>query len=297
MSGVIDAALVFYTMKEVAEMRPPFFGGDFTKRLKNLILAVVVALLLSQVVVASDLVLFSANVDIDEFPVEKIEFTTPEGVPENWYPLRAVSEYLPLSVSWDEATREVVVDSTALKMSSKFYTRRYDSARVKSLENQMVIVDGVTYCSAGFLVSHLTGVSFSMDSVLYFYDYDSKKSTFVNDLGDEKFAIYTNTALYELYLKSKEDYDFVREYLPGGVTYVPENENPLGDRFPLAFVYPYSQSPVCYVLGNYQYGAKYASTIYHEASHVYRARFGLDNSEATVKSYAKELLEKLTSAN
>lgn len=227
-------------------MQPPFLvGGDFTKRLKNLALVIVMVSLLSQPAMASNLVFFSANVDMNDFPTEKIEFAVPEGIPENWYPLRAASEYLPLSVSWDEDTREVVIDSPVLKMHSKFYSvRRYDSSRIKKLEDQVMIVDGVTYCSAEFLISHLTGMSFSKDGVLYCYSYNFKKSTFVNDLGDEKFATYTN-----------------------------------------------------YVLGNYQYGAKYASTIYHEASHVYRARFGLDNSETAVKKYEKELLKKLTSAN
>ena len=58
--------------------------------------------------------LYIANGPEDD--VEKITFTyEDERIPNGWYPLRELSNYLPIQVDWNEETRSVIVVSPILE--------------------------------------------------------------------------------------------------------------------------------------------------------------------------------------
>ena len=90
--------------------------------------------------------LVKADYDKDKWEVETITFDLPDAVPESWYPLKEVSEYLPIDVEWDDITREIVVYSHEMAEINIFIAeQRYHADNIPA--SKLKIKDGVTYCS------------------------------------------------------------------------------------------------------------------------------------------------------
>ena len=94
--------------------------------------------------------LFKTDYDKDKWEVETITFALPDTVPKSWYPLKAVSEYLPIDVDWDDVTREIVVYSHEMaEINTVIAERKYCVDNIPT--SKLIIKDGVTYCSPEFL--------------------------------------------------------------------------------------------------------------------------------------------------
>ena len=114
--------------------------------LKTILLS---ALCISVATSTSTVHLFQTDYDADSYAITPVSFDIPDTVPEGWFPLRAVSEYLPITVSWDGSTQEVVVVSDAMKQIRPLLAeRRFKASR---FTESLCIRRGVTYCSPQFL--------------------------------------------------------------------------------------------------------------------------------------------------
>lgn len=260
--------------------------------IKKLVIALVLMFVLASPAYASELHLFETDVGNDSFQTADISFDVPETINKNWYPLRQVSAYLPIAVDWDNNTREVVIYSDAVRMLRPLCSeQRYNSKRLEVYKDDVKIIDGVTYCSARFLQMFLSGVGFSYEDSIFCYIDESKSTSYINSGNSMRFRSYVNTSLYELYLKCPDDYQFIKENLPGGISYVDSRTTPYWSA--LGYVYPYSNNPVCYIVGDRLAGATLSSVIAHEAMHVYQARIGMWDSEKAAEQYEAEVLNKL----
>lgn len=245
---------------------------------------------------ASELYLFQTDIDNNDFDTTKIFFEVPASIYESWYPLRKAAEYLPITVDWDASTQEIVIFSNAIQMIRPLCAeQRYDRQKIETYEADIKIVDGVTYCSGKFLSQHLQGVGFLYKNSIFYYTGGVESAAYINSGDSTKFFSYINTSLYELYLKLPDDYQFITENLPGGICFVDEDDTPYD--YALGYVYPYSQTPTCYIVGDRFTGATLTSIIAHEAMHVYQARMGVLSSEKAAQQYEARILDELLSRN
>lgn len=255
----------------------------------RIILIIVLLFSLSAPVYA--LSLFSADYDADIYTVSNINFNIQESIQEGWYPLKVVSAFLPIDVSWDESTREVVVYSHELARTNIFYEgRRYKANRLPS---NLKIVDGVTYCSPQFLTNNLSGRSFIYDGKVHYFIGEKVKSKLIKANGNSVFKDNVITSMYQLKLKSFDDYAFVRKHLSGGIEYATKQQVPQNAFNAVAYTYPYRKKPVCYIIRAHNGGATLASYIAHEAYHVYECKTKGDSTEKAAKEYQKLILNKL----
>lgn len=262
------------------------------RRILMFLMFVVGGALLSGRAYAAELNLFDADIGKDLFTVNKIVFETPDSVEDEWYPLRAAAEYLPIHVEWDEDSKSVVVESEAIRLIRPLCsTRYYDQRALDAYCNDIKTVNGITYCSGRFLVQHLQGVSFLYGSAVFCYSGTGESSDYVRGAGSARFVPYVNAALYELYLKSPKDYEMIKTCLTGGIQYMPFSESPYCDA--VGFVYSRSEKPVCYIVGDGHTGATMASLVAHEAMHVYQTRNGNPSSETEAKQYEQAVLRRV----
>lgn len=237
---------------------------------------------------ASELNLFSTDVDNDVYEIESIHFDTPEGIDDNWYPLRAISEYLPIKVDWDEETREVII------IDSRDRVFRYSYEFIQE-SSDMQVINGVTYCSSRFIIGklHLHGLLY--ENSIYYFDKEINRSTFIIDNGNEIFRRYANESFFELYLKFPEDYTFIKHCLYG-VEYVSKEEAfNLLHQSAKGYVYPFRREPICYIVGTHTSGTL-SSLIAHEAYHVYQYRNRLPVTEDEANLYENDLLYRIISS-
>lgn len=239
--------------------------------------------------------LVKADYDKDKWEVETITFDLPDTVPESWYPLKAVSEYLPIDVSWDEEKREIVVVSHDMRWKNKMlFTFRY---KADNLPIEMKIQDGVTYCNGRLLASYLCQRGFLYQGEVYFLDGESHKSKLIKP-GDYGAAVKEKTlaTMYEIKMKIPEEYKFIRKYLSGGITYVTPEQSAASNKMAMGYVYSARKTPICYIVGDSHYNGLLAQIIAHEAYHVYEYRtYGYTNEIEPTKHgrKIKNLLDEI----
>lgn len=242
-------------------------------KFQRVVTALVMVVLLSSTAYAAELHITEAP----EAEVETIAFEVPNDVPGNWFPLRQVAEYLPIEVSWDAVNRKIIIDSEPNRVNSRWLAHEEISVDIIQYRSKdLKIIDGVTYCSPRFLANHLIGVGFMYGGDVWYCN------------AGLNFDGCIQAALLELRIVLPEEYDFVNTYLTGGIQHT---SIALDDA--LAYVYPYSSRPVCYIVDNTLSGTTLASIIAHEAWHVYDARRGVDVTEAAAHMHSKEVFNQL----
>ena len=234
----------------------------------------------------STLNLFQTDYDSDRFFVAPVSYEVPGDIPSGWFPLLAVSEDIPISVSWDSDTREVVIFSEAMKkLRPLLAERRY---MADHLPDCLCIRRGVTYCSPQFLVGMLPGYAFFHDGEIYVFSGESVESSLIRPGESERFKAYVLSAMYQLFLESQNDYRFVREHLDGIVFDMDRGSFP---EQAIGYIRP--GDAVCHILRDTDYGAELASYIGHEAYHVYQYRQGFEITESLAEQYEKHILEEV----
>ena len=144
--------------------------------LKTFLIIAIISPLFNAKIYALNLI--NSDYDKDKWFVEQIIFDTPKEVPENWLPLRVSSEYLPIDVNWDNDKREIIVYSHDLPWTNKsLCIRRY---RADNLPVEMMIIDGVTYCSPRLISSFLEQRGFLYEDKVYYFNKELKKSKLIN---------------------------------------------------------------------------------------------------------------------
>lgn len=250
---------------------------------RKILVFVIISLIFIQPVSASDLYLFNSSTE-----TKQIIFNIPDEINQNWYPLRESSQYLPFSVQWIGETREIEINSEAIRQLRPFCAiRRYNS---KSLGDDLKIINDITYCSPKFLNQLLDGIGFIYNNQIYCYNGDNKSDDFIYGGKSTRFVPYVKTGLYELSLKSPEDYAFVIKYI-NGISYINPSEAIYHDA--VGYINSHSSKPICYIIGDSYTSATMASLIAHEAMHVYQVKTGGMNTEAIAKQYEKQILNKL----
>lgn len=207
---------------------------------------------------------FAANIMLfenDEAEPEIVILNTIEGVPDDWLPLRAASEYLPIIVDWDEKTRQVVITGEHSGIRMPFTNqKRYSISNLLSRDDSTVI-DGVTYCNPSFLMKHMWTNSFIYNGELWCCTHENPFDM----------RVYTSYMMMKLWIP--DDYQFVKRYLTGGVKLASEEDRE-EYHYATAFIYPSATDPTCYIVAGNSSRCVLASYISHEAMHVHQARNG-----------------------
>ena len=233
------------------------------------------------------LTLFTTDYDSDQYAKSTPSFLIPSDVPEGWLPLRAAAEYLPISVDWDNATREIIVRADLYKSKlSLLKEMRYKIDNLCPLySDDLMIVNGVTYCSPKFLTIRLPNVSFRYNGEVYYLKGEIKTSTLIQ--GDEPFRNKVLTTMYNLKLALPEDYSLIRSCLTGGIKQVSPED---ADVFANAYVYPSRRNPIAYIVGG-EY-SDIANLIAHEGYHVWLER-NEGQSEKEAREYGQMISNRL----
>ena len=233
------------------------------------------------------LTLFTTDYDSDTYTESTPSFLIPSDVPEGWLPLRAAAEYLPINVDWDDATREIIVRADLYKSKlSLLKEKRYKIDNLCPLySDDLMIVNGVTYCSPKFLTIRLPNVSFRYNGEVYYLKGETETSTLIQ--GDESFRNKVLTSMYNLKLALPEDYSLIRSCLTGGIKQVSPED---ADVFANAYVYPSRRNPVAYIVGG-EY-SDIANLIAHEGYHVWLER-NEGQSEKEAREYGQMISNRL----
>lgn len=238
------------------------------RKVLSLIVALMLVIVISPAASAAELNIFTSP----EEPYETITFDS------KWFPLREASKYLPFEVDWDNDTKEIVITSESRNILLPFtMERRYGEEWYSDSSDDLTIINGVTYCNAAFLSRHTGGAGFRHKDVVYCVD------------GVE-FDDFIKSAMMEIKVKSPEDYEFITKHLTGGIKYAGYNGV---SKDALAYVYPYSQNPICYLTTQKHHGLDLAGSIAHEAYHVYQARNGLAIEETGAEKYERDVIDAL----
>lgn len=233
------------------------------------------------------LTIFETDYDADKYTETIITFDIPDKVPEDWLPLRAASQYLPITVDWDNATREIIVKANlyANKLNS-LKEKRYKIDILCSLySDDLMIVDGVTYCSPRFLTIRLHRASFRYNGEVYYFKGEIETSKLIR--GEDAFRKKVLTNMYNLKLALPEDYKLIRSCLTGGIKQVKPED---ADVFANAYVYPTARKPIAYIVGGEYSDITYL--ISHEAYHVWLAR-NARQSEKLAREYGQRVSNEL----
>ena len=191
--------------------------SDFKFKKYRLLAVLTICLLITTCIPVNSyaLCLFQSDYDSDEWTEEKITYDIPEGVNPNWLPLRDVSEHLPITVDWDAATKEIIVKSDLYVNSTNLLKeKRYQIDMLYCYED-LIVVNGVTYCSPRFLTTRLPHVSFRYNGELYYFKGETKTSKLVH--GEDAFRKEVLTTMYNIKLALPEDYNLIRSCLTGGI--------------------------------------------------------------------------------
>lgn len=246
--------------------------------LKTILLS---AMCISVATSTSTVHLFQTDYDADSYAITPVSFDIPDTVPEGWFPIRAVSEYLPITVTWDGMTQEVVVVSDAMmQFRPTLAERRFKASR---LPESLCIRRGVTYCSPQFLTGMLPGVGFLHEGQVYAFAGERTESQQIR--GGDRFRSWCLTAMYRVKLVAPEEYGFIREHLEG---IAETDDGPMG-----ATAYIYPAEAVCYVVDKTAYGAQLAGYIGHEAYHIMQHRAGKPVTEKEVNQFEDTIIWKL----
>lgn len=235
------------------------------------------------------LTLFQTDYDGDSYTETTISFNTPipDSVPEGWLPLREASNYLPITVDWDNTTKEIIVkaDLYANKINA-IKEKRYKIDTLSSLYfEDLMVVNGVTYCSPRFLTNRLPNVSFRYSGEVYYFQGETETSKLIR--GDDDFKNKVLTTMYNIKLALPEDYKLIRSCLTGGIKQVKPED---ADVFANAYVYPTVRNPIAYIVGG-----KYSDITYliaHEAYHVWLER-NARQSEKLAREYGQRVSNEL----
>ena len=235
----------------------------------------------------SALSIFETDYDADKYTETIITFDISDEVPEGWFPLRAAAEYLPISVEWDDQAREIIVRADLYKSKlSLLKEKRYKIDNLCPLySDDLMIINGVTYCSPKFLTIRLPNVSFRYNGEVYYLKGETKTSTLIQ--GDESFRNKVLTTMYNLKLALPEDYSLIRSCLTGGIKQVSPEDS---DVFANAYVYPSRRNPVAYIVGG-EY-SDIANLIAHEGYHVWLER-NERQSEKEAREYGQMISNRL----
>lgn len=212
------------------------------------------------------LTLFQTDYDGDSYTETTISFNTPipDSVPEDWLPLREASNYLPITVDWDNTTKEIIVkaDLYANKLNS-LKEKRYKADNLSA--EDLIVVNGVTYCSPKFLTTRLPHISFRYNGELYYLQGETKTSKLIQ--GEDAFRKEVLTTMYNIKLALPEDYKLIRSCLTGGIRQkIIKNEIVTYN----AYVYPTARKPIAYIVDYKHSDLPYL--ISHEAYHVWLVR-------------------------
>ena len=233
------------------------------------------------------LTIFTTDYDSDQYTESTPSFLIPNEVPEGWLPLRAAAEYLPISVEWDDATREIIVRADLYKSKLSFLKEMH--YKIDNLcplySDDLMIVNGVTYCSPKFLTIRLSNVSFRYNGEVYYFKGETKTSTLIQ--GDESFRNKVLTTMYNLKLALPEGYSLIRSCLTGGIKQVSPED---ADVFANAYVYPTHKNPAAYIVGG-EY-SDIANLIAHEGYHVWLER-NERQSEREAREYGQMISNRL----
>lgn len=269
------------------------------KNIKILFCTALLLCLLSLPSYAATLNLFSSDYDNDKWQVEEITFAQEDAILDEWYPLRAISECLPIDVSWDDATRDIVVYSHEMAEINIFIAeQRYHADDIPT--SKLKIKDGVTYCSPEFLSKLLPKTGFVYNNEVYCFNGEMVSSKLIKHDDRDTFKASAITSMYELKLKLPNDYAFVRKYLTGGISLVKVNTHKNVPSYAAAYVFPKVKKPVAYIISNSThplygfepYGEYLIELICHEAYHVYLERIGKQN-ETNAMKYGREIYHNL----
>lgn len=249
-------------------------------------LALILTLCLYLTVPCSALTLFQTDYDGDIYTETIISFDTPipDSVPEGWLPLREASQYLPITVDWDNTTKEIIVkaDLYANKLNS-LKEKRY---KLNNLSTEdLIVVNGVTYCSPKFLTTRLPHISFRYNGELYYLQGETKTSKLIQ--GEDAFRKEVLTTMYNIKLALPEDYELIRSCLTGGIRQkIIKNEIVTYN----AYVYPTARKPIAYIIDYKHSDLSYL--ISHEAYHVWLVR-NTSQSEKLAIEYGQRVSNDL----
>lgn len=226
--------------------------------------------------------LFYSDYDNDEWKIEEITFAPVDTIPDGWYPLRAVSQYLPIDVSWDDKNKQVIVYSHETIWDFKYH--------IDNLPSEMIIKDGVTYCSPKFLFSFLYKTGFYYNEEIYCFAGEHVESELIDGRDSKEFKPKILTTLYGMKLAMPEEYKFARTYLTGGIKMVYKNEIPksLSERTG-AYIYPARKHPVCHIVGDKWTNWFMAEFIAHESYHVHQYRVDKITGEEAPTRYGRQV--------
>lgn len=262
------------------------------KMIKRILLTVLILSFFIAPISAADIRYFTTDYDNSIYSIESITIDVPDEVPNNWYPLREVSSVLDFQLEWNSSKKIIAI---YYKVIDEMWNVSIYTLQDVYKSDDLVILNGVTYCSPRFLNVLINGLGFVYEDTIYYYSGESVKSKLIRDQGHENFRKYVNTSMYELYLKHPECYEYVRIYLDGGIeksTKVREGKwsNVAG------YTYPLLDEGICFILENMN-GAKLTSIIVHEATHVYQARNGLVMTEDLPHEYQYAIYSNLIKSN
>ena len=231
---------------------------------KNFIRIISCILLIAVIPIDSyALCLFQSNYDSDEYIETKVVFDTqiPNNIPEDWLPLREASKYLPITVDWNDATKEIIVKADLyINKLNSLKEKRYKADNLST--EDLIVVNGVTYCSPRFLTTRLPHVSFRYNGELYYFKGETKTSKLVH--GEDAFRKEVLTTMYNIKLALPEDYNLIRSCLTGGI----EQKIMKSDIVTYnAYIYPTTNRPIAYIV-NWKY-SDVSYLIAHEAYHVW----------------------------
>lgn len=235
----------------------------------------------------SALTIFETDYDTDKYTETIITFDIPDEVPEGWLPLRAASQYLPITIDWDNVTKEIIVkaDLYANKLNS-LKEKRYKIDILSSLYfEDLMVIDGVTYCSPRFLTTRLPNMSFRYNGEIYYFQGETKTSKLIH--GEDAFRKEVLSTMYNIKLVLPEDYKLIRSCLTGGVRQKIIKSDMVTYN---AYVYPTARKPIAYIV-NWKY-SDIAYLIAHEAYHVWLER-NTKQSEKLAIEYGQKVSYEL----
>lgn len=235
------------------------------------------------------LYLFESDYDKDIWYIEKLSCELVDTIPQNWYPLKFISEYLPIDVSWDEANKEIIIFCHNLPKA--ICEKRY---KADNLPANLIIKNGITYCSPIILVSFLGNKSFLYNNELYYFAGESVESQLIkaNSNNTKSFKDVILTVLYEIKLKLPDEYDFIRSHLTGKIICISRDEVPSHLSMASAYIYYARKPPVCYIVERKVDNYILARSIAHEAFHVWQYHNDEINEE-DAHAYGKEIQSRL----
>lgn len=251
-------------------------------------------LILCLIIPASAITITTSDYDNNIWNTEQVQFENPAEIPSDWFPLRKLTEYIPtLEVEWLSEEKQIQLYNADSYWPFVSY---YD---IYHLPNGMKILNGVTYCSPNFLMTQLGSRGFVYNNEIYCYVGENVVSQKIICDKDE-FRHKIISVLYQISVISPDTYDLIREYMTGGVEVITKADIPSYlSQGVVGFIRPGEFNPVCKLVHcsyNLQRG-NLASTLTHEAYHVYQWKNEGDRGEEIPTQRGHEIRELLLETN